>query len=76
MDPFETAKTLSVQGHNIVVTGQAGSGKSQLVCEIYNELKSSGKVVQLTASTALAASLLPGALLNFTFEIKYLKFHR
>ena len=44
--------------------------------ELFNELESSGKVVQLTALTGLAASLLPGALLSITYEIKYLKFHR
>lgn len=72
MDPYQTANAMSVEGHNIVVTGQAGSGKSQLVREMYKQLTSCGKVVQLTASTGLAASLLPGSNIfcYFVFLIK------
>ena len=62
MDPYQNAKAMSVEGHNIVITGQAGSGKSQLVREMFKQLTSTGKVVQLTASTGLAASLLPGSI--------------
>ena len=75
IDPYQTAKTLSVEGHNIVVTGQAGSGKLSS-SELFNELKSSGKVVQLTVSTSPAASLLPGAIFSLTYEINFCKLHR
>ena len=59
-DPYELAKTLAVDGHNLIIVGQAGSGKSFLLKEIITGLSQEGKLVQACASTNLAASLLPG----------------
>jgi ATP-dependent DNA helicase PIF1 len=42
-------------GHNLAVTGPAGSGKTALITSMVNDLKSGGKRVAVTASTAVAA---------------------
>ncbi|KAK3100053.1 hypothetical protein FSP39_013962 [Pinctada imbricata] len=48
---------LIVKGHNVVVCGQAGTGKTFLVKETVKYFKSIGKSYALTATTGLAASL-------------------
>ena len=45
------------QGHNVVVLGQAGTGKLHLLREF---TKSSNKNIAVTASTGIAASLIDG----------------
>ena len=59
-DPYKKATELCIEGHNVVICGQAGSGKSHLIRELNKQLTSLGKHVQMTASTGLSASLLPG----------------
>ncbi|XP_033731754.1 ATP-dependent DNA helicase PIF1-like [Pecten maximus] len=46
-------------GHSFVILGQAGTGKSVLVSEIFNQLSGTGKHVQITATTGIAASQFP-----------------
>ena len=57
-NPYEEAISLAVDGHNIIVTGQAGTGKSFLLTQIANQLTKKGKIVQKAASTGLAASII------------------
>ena len=64
--PYEEAKVLALAGHNLIITGQAGSGKSYLLKQIHDSLTKNGKLVQPTASTNLAASLLPGIVNLYT----------
>ena len=49
------------KNHNVLVLGQAGTGKTSLLKDIYKEQKSLGRNVQITASTGIAATVLPGA---------------
>ena len=49
------------KNHNVLVLGQAGTGKTSLLKDIYKEQKSLGRNVQISASTGIAATLLPGA---------------
>ena len=51
------ALEIAVAGHNLLLLGSAGTGKSFTVCEIYKRLSDSGKKVQLTCSTGIACSL-------------------
>ena len=53
---FEQQKCLDIAklGHNVVICGQAGTGKSYLIKSIYNELTRTGKKVALTATTGIA----------------------
>ena len=57
-NPYEEAISLAVDGHNIIITGQAGTGKSFLLIQIANQLAEKGKIVQKAASTGLAASII------------------
>ncbi|WP_078453744.1 AAA family ATPase [Solemya velum gill symbiont] len=41
---------------NLVITGQAGCGKTFLVRELVQELRSKGKCVAVTCSTGIAAT--------------------
>ncbi len=47
-------------GSNIFLTGDSGTGKSSLVKEMILKAHDEGRSVAVTASTGLAASLLPG----------------
>lgn len=46
-------------GHNTLVLGQAGTGKSTLITKLYGILKEKNKVVRVAATTGLAATRLP-----------------
>ena len=56
-NPYQVVTELVLNGHNVMITGQAGTGKSHLLCELVELLTQSGKTVQ-KASTRLAASLI------------------
>ena len=46
-------------GHNLLILGQAGTGKSHVVKHIVQTLKNDGKKVAVTGSTGMAASHYP-----------------
>lgn len=43
-----------VSGHNLVLTGQAGTGKTYTIKQCVNELKNAGRIVTLTCYTGIA----------------------
>ena len=47
---------MALSGHNILITGLPGSGKSYLIAEIAKELILLGKKVRITASTGVASA--------------------
>ena len=49
---------LASSGHNLLVTGQAGSGKTTTVIAMMNILSRMGRSIAVTASTGIAAKLL------------------
>ena len=49
-------------GHNVLVTGQAGTGKTFLVSSIAESLISAGKCVQVTCTTGIGCMAFPAAL--------------
>jgi ATP-dependent DNA helicase PIF1 len=53
------AKDLFEAGHNLFITGPAGTGKTTLVMELLNSAKRRMKNMQCTAMTGCAAILLP-----------------
>ena len=57
-NPYTSVTDLVLEGHNVIVTGQAGTGKSHLLCALADLLTQSGKTVQKAASTGLAASVI------------------
>lgn len=50
------------EGHNLFLTGPAGTGKSLTISKIIERAEASGKTVYVTASTGVAASLLGTAM--------------
>ncbi len=56
----ETALGVLLAGKNVMLTGEAGSGKTHLLNEFIRISKSSGKHVSVTATTGLAATHLGG----------------
>lgn len=51
----QKALEIALKGHNVLLTGFPGTGKSFTICQIAKELKDMGKNVQVTASTGIAA---------------------
>ena len=51
------ALEIAKDGHNLLLMGSAGTGKSHVVNEIYDHLIREGKKVQLTCSTGIACSV-------------------
>ncbi len=43
------------QGHNVVITGQAGVGKTTLLKQLGRNLRNSGRKVVYTAATGIAS---------------------
>ena len=43
-----------LEGHNIVLTGQAGTGKSYAMLQAYNELLRNGKRPKILCTTGIA----------------------
>jgi ATP-dependent exoDNAse (exonuclease V) alpha subunit len=60
----EQAIELAMQGHNIFLTGQAGTGKSYTANKIITALKERGKVVAKTASTGIASTHINGTTIH------------
>lgn len=60
MNSMDISKLLTcvVEGHNAVVGGQAGSGKSTILLELLNKLEGMGKRCLVTATTGMAAASL------------------
>ena len=48
-------------GHNVIITGQAGTGKSFIVNELYQLSVRQGKNVRITATTGIASTMFPDA---------------
>ena len=57
-------------GHNVFLTGRAGTGKSFLLEYFIGEARKSGKRVVVTAFTGIAAQNINGATLNSTFALQ------
>ncbi|OOZ35769.1 AAA family ATPase [Solemya elarraichensis gill symbiont] len=49
------AYSLAINGHNIIITGQAGSGKTFVIKIIVEYLRKSGHKVAITTSTGIAS---------------------
>lgn len=54
------ALEIMAEGHNVLLTGPAGSGKTYVLNEFIRRAKRSGKYVAVTATTGLAATHLGG----------------
>ena len=61
----ETEKIFSavllIERHNVLILGQAGTGKTTLIKKIYNIFKESDVKVKVLACTGIASTLLPDA---------------
>jgi len=55
---------LALEGHNIFLTGQAGTGKTYTLKKIINEFKKKKKSVAVTASTGVASTHLNGTTIH------------
>lgn len=44
-----------INGHNLLILGQSGTGKSYLINEIKDQLKKRGKSVAITGTTGVAS---------------------
>ena len=53
-----------LEGHSVLLTGQAGAGKTYVLNEFIKCAKDDGKVVAVTATTGLAASHLGGSTIH------------
>lgn len=58
------ALEIMAEGHNVVLTGPAGSGKTYVLNEFIRRAKKSGKYVAVTATTGLAATHLGGSTIH------------
>ncbi|XP_070209716.1 uncharacterized protein [Littorina saxatilis] len=56
---MEEARELVELGHNVIILGQAGTGKTTLVAELCHSLRLSGRKVAVTATTGIACQSLP-----------------
>lgn len=59
-----TALGIMLAGHNVLLTGQAGSGKTFLLNEFIKRSRKNGKSVAITATTGLAATHLGGSTIH------------
>lgn len=55
---------IMLAGHNILLTGQAGSGKTFVLNEFIKRAKADGKSIAVTATTGLAATHLGGSTIH------------
>ena len=54
--PEDEALLLCAAGHNVVITGQAGCGKTTVIKKYIEKISKTGRNVAVTASTAIAAT--------------------
>ena len=59
---------LATKGHNLVVCGQAGSGRSHIIPYVVKESEKMDKKVAVTSTTVLATQ-------NFPFHLKPMTIH-
>ncbi|XP_060560753.1 uncharacterized protein LOC132720611 [Ruditapes philippinarum] len=62
------ALSIASAGHNLLLLGSAGTGKSHLITEICKELNEKGKQVKLTCSTGIACAVYPTHLKPMTIH--------
>ena len=55
-------------GQNVIITGQAGTGKSFIINELYQLLVRQGNNVRITATTGIASTMFPDATGYRTFR--------
>ena len=60
MDEKERARKLALDGHNLVLTGNVGCGKTATLGSIAQSLQGEGRSVAVTASTGLASQQIKG----------------
>jgi ATP-dependent exoDNAse (exonuclease V) alpha subunit len=58
------ALEIMLEGHSVLLTGPAGSGKTYVLAEFIKKAKREGKTVAVTATTGLAASHLNGSTIH------------
>lgn len=58
------ALEIMLQGHSVLLTGQAGAGKTYVLNEFIRRAKKENKTVAVTATTGLAASHLGGSTIH------------
>lgn len=54
----------ALNGHNLLILGQSGTGKSYLVRELEKELKRKGKSVSVTGTTGVASLNISGTTIH------------
>jgi len=60
MNPEQNlAVNLALNGHNLLILGAAGTGKSRVVADIYTKLNDKGINVQIACSTGIACNVYP-----------------
>lgn len=64
-----TALQIMKEGHNVFLTGEAGSGKSYTLRQFIAYLKANDKRVAVTASTGIAATILGGSTIHSYAQI-------
>jgi ATP-dependent DNA helicase PIF1 len=58
------ALEIMLEGHNVLLTGQAGAGKTYVLNEFIRQAKKAGKHIAVTATTGLAATHLGGSTIH------------
>jgi len=66
---------MAISGHNLLITGKPGTGKTFLVCKIAEELNRMGRNVIATASTGVASASLREYLSGVT-DVKVSTIHK
>ncbi len=67
---FEELMNCVETGHNVIITGQAGVGKTRLLLEIRKSFQEVEKVVASTAASGIAATQLKGQTIHRWSGIK------
>ena len=71
----EKALEIMMEGNNVFLTGEAGTGKSYLVQEFIKKSRADGKKVIVSASTGVAATMIGGATVHSVFGLG-IRMHR